>query len=85
MEEKELPGRPNEARPEDGEPFRPWHKQDEHIHIEDGKIDGIHAYGELEELQNILKIIVQKEEQILSKFDNKDDIFLEDVKDFLKL
>jgi hypothetical protein len=85
MEEKELPRRPSEASPEDREPFRPWHKQDEHVHIEDGRIYGIHAYGELEELQNILKVIIQKEEEILNKFDNKGDIFLGDAKDFLKL
>lgn len=39
----QLPQRPEDARSDSGDAFTPWYKEDEHLHVEDGKIQGIHT------------------------------------------
>ena len=85
MEEEKLPSRPSDAKPENNQPFRPWYKLKEHVHVENGKIDGIHAEGTLENLQGLLKKILEKENEVLNKFGDKEDILLEEVKQYLNI
>ncbi len=72
----ELPERPSDARAEEGEAFRPWYKEHEHVHVERGKIQGMHAYGELEDLQTKLTSVLSREVEILKEFGGEEDIDL---------
>lgn len=83
MKEAELPERPLDARLEEGEAFRPWYKQDEHLHIENGRIEGIHARGALEFIQNRLRAYLSREEEIIRAFGGEEDILLPTVDSFL--
>jgi hypothetical protein len=81
--EEELPERPEDSNPAEGEAFRPWYKQDEHLHIEGGKIVGIHARGTLEEVQSRLRAYVTQEARILEHFGGNEDVLLPDADSFL--
>lgn len=83
MEEKDLPERPEDSNPTDGEAFRPWYKQDEHLHIEGGKIVGIHARGALESVQAKLSRYLENEAAILEKFGGEEDILLPEANSLL--
>ncbi len=83
QEASELPVRPADAKPEEGEAFRPWYKEHEHVHVENGRIEGIHAYGELDDLQNKLKNLLSKEKGLLEKFGDKEDINLIEATEFV--
>lgn len=83
MPEHTLPERPEDSNPAEGEAFRPWYKEDEHLHIEDNKIAGIHAHGTLESVQAKLKNYLAHETVILSKFGSTEDILLPEVDAFM--
>lgn len=79
LEEKELPERPAEAKPDEGDSFRPWFKDDEHLHIEDGRIEGIHAKGTLNEVQEVLQKCLEHERALLERFGGQNDVLLKEV------
>jgi len=80
----ELPSRPSDAQPiDEGGEFTPWHKQHQHIHVEDGHIMGIHAKGDLKDLQATLADLVEHEDIVLRRFGNESDISLEAAVDYL--
>jgi len=81
--EEELPERPEDSNPMEGEAFRPWYKQDEHLHIEGGKIVGIHVRGTLEEVQVRLRAYLDQEAKILEHFGGNEDVLLPDADSFL--
>jgi hypothetical protein len=81
--EEELPERPEDSNPTEGEAFRPWYKQDEHLHIENNLIAGIHARGTLESVRARLQGYVQKEPILIAKFAGSEDILLPDADNFL--
>jgi hypothetical protein len=83
MKDLELPSRPEDSNPTKGDAFRPWYKQDEHLHVEGGKIMGIHARGTLETVQSRLHTYLESEPQILEKFGGEEDLLLPKVSDFL--
>ncbi len=85
MDETELPERPEDSNPAEGEAFRPWYKQDKHLHIENGRISGIHAQGTLEAVQSQLREYLQNENRILEHFGSTEDILLPHVEEFLRL
>ncbi len=83
MEEASLPERPEDARPtQNGEVYTPWYKQDEHVHVEEGVIAGIHARGTLEDVRETLSSVLKNEKELLAKFGGKDDILLKDALTF---
>ncbi len=79
MKEEELPERPEDSNPVRGEAFRPWYKQNEHLHIENGAIVGIHARGTLAAVQSRLVSYLGKEPLILEKFGDNEDVLLSDA------
>ncbi len=83
VEEGELPERPDDSNPADGEAFRPWYKQDEHLHIENGAIVGIHGRGTLAEVQQRLRRYLKNESELIQKFGKNEDILLPDLDRFL--
>ena len=83
-EEKDLPQRPEDSNPAEGEAFRPWYKQDEHLHIENGAIVGIHARGTLQAVQARLRGYLAQEAQLLGRFGGNEDVLLPDADNFLK-
>ena len=83
QEAHELPTRPDDAKPDDGAPFRPWYKDDEHIHVENGAIVGLHAFGELNEVQDRLEHYLAHEAHLLHHFGGNDDILAPDADAFL--
>lgn len=83
MKEEELPERPEDSNPTMGEEFRPWYKQDEHLHIENGTIIGIHARGTLDSIRAKLRHYLRKESLILSKFSGTEDVLLPEADEFL--
>ena len=82
--ESELPERPEDAQAAGDQAFTPWYKPDEHLHVEDGKIQGIHARGTLEEVRARLSKYLLSEAAILQEFGGKEDIFLPRVEAFLE-
>lgn len=69
---------------EDGNEYTPWHRLEEHIHIEHGKIDGIHARGDAEEVKKVLDYCLDHETEIIEHFGVKEDnIVLVDVLKYL--
>ncbi len=84
MKEEELSQRPEDSNPTEGEAFRPWYKQDEHLHIEHGVIAGIHARGSLKEVQARLHKYLNRESQIIEKFGGTEDVLLPSVDNFVK-
>ena len=83
QKEEELPERPEDSNPAEGESFRPWYKQEEHLHIENGEITGIHAEGDLETVQARLRLYLENESIILEKFGGDEDQLLPEVDGFL--
>ena len=84
MDPATLPARPEDSRSMQGEnPFTPWYKEDEHVHVEDGKIQGIHFNGSLEAAQNILHACLTREAELLQVFGGNEDILLIDALKFL--
>lgn len=83
MSESELPQRPDDARLAEGETFRPWYKEDDHIHVENGSILGIHAHGELSRIQEQLARMVAHEKELVGRFGGDQDIMLDDALGFL--
>lgn len=85
MKEEELPTRPDDARQvKDGQVFTPWYKENEHVHVEGGKIKGIHAKGTLERVQAILKKVLENESKLLEHFGPEEDMLLEEVLEVLE-
>lgn len=85
LDEVLLPERPADARPtKEDEIYTPWYKEDEHIHVENGIIEGIHARGTLEHVREALSLVLQKEKELLEKFGNEEDILLTDALSFLQ-
>ena len=78
-----LPERPDDARPSLGDEFRPWFKEDEHIHVEEGAITGIHGQGTLASLQARLVGYLEKESELLEHFGGKEDILISRADDLL--
>ncbi len=80
-----FPDRPADAREMiDGNEYTPWHRLDEHIHIEHGKIDGIHARGDIKEVKKVLDYCLKLEKEIIREFGtNEDNILLVDVLKYL--
>ncbi len=83
MPDSELPERPSEAQPTEGDNFRPWFKQEEHIHIESGRIVGIHGSGTLESVQKRLEQYLVRENDLLQHFGGKEDILVSQANSFL--
>ena len=51
---EDLPPRPADAQDADGDPFTPWYETGPHLHRDpDGVVEGIHAFGTLEEVQDL--------------------------------
>ncbi len=84
MQESELPERPKEANPTQGDAFRPWFKQEEHLHIENGKIAGMHGFGTLESVQERLVYYRNHESSLLTRFVTQEDILLSEADLFLR-
>ncbi len=82
--EEELPERPADSNPAEGQAFRPWYKQEEHLHIESNAIKGIHAHGMLQTVQERLHHYLSKEPQILAEFGGSEDVLLPTVDNFLE-
>lgn len=80
-----FPDRPADAREMiDGNEYTPWHRLEEHIHIEHGKIDGIHAMGDATEVKKILEYCLTREDEIIGEFGvSEDNIVLVDVLKYL--
>lgn len=76
MPESELPERPFDAQPTQGDEFRPWFKQEEHIHVENGKITGIHGFGTLASVQERLSGYQTHESALFVHFDGNEDILV---------
>lgn len=80
----DLPARPTDAQPVDeGGEFTPWYKQYQHVHVQNGKITGIHAKGNLKDLQTTLADLIEYEDIVLRHFGNNTDISLEAAIDYL--
>lgn len=46
LTESELEPRPADARPADGDPFRPWYEEKAHVHLDEfgfGDVEGVHV------------------------------------------
>lgn len=84
MPDSQLPERPIDAQPSEGDDFRPWYKQEEHIHVENGRIDGIHGFGTLESVQERLRLYLEREEALLWYFGTSNDILMSEADAFLK-
>ena len=83
-----LPARPADAQDANGDEFRPWFKTTGHLHIEEGKIVGMHNPSlSLEALQASLKKYLRHESALMSRFGEEDievseaDAFLEKLRD----
>jgi len=85
MSESEVGERPSDAQPSNGDPFKPWYKNGEHLHIENQKISGIHAIGTLESVRGRLNRYLKEENRIIKKFGSVHDIFLPDLDQYLVL
>jgi len=83
LPQEELPARPEDARAAEGEAFRPWYKEDEHIHVEEGRITGMHGRGSLESVQTRLRAYLAREADLLGHFGGMDDILVGDADAFL--
>jgi hypothetical protein len=79
MSEHDLPARPADARDDGGDAFTPWRKQREHLHVEDGRISGIHAKGVLEAVRERLEALLEYEALLLKETGGHDDIVLEEA------
>lgn len=53
--------RPVDARPSGGDPFAPWGKTEDHVHVEDGRICGLHFKGSLWDGRGVLEDILRYE------------------------
>lgn len=79
-EADQLPERPEDARLDSGDAFTPWYKEDEHIHVESGKIQGVHLKAEsLDEARNRLQHFLMKETLLISTFGGDEDILIPDA------
>jgi hypothetical protein len=76
-----LEERPVDAQPTDeGAPFTPWYKHEAHLHIEEGRIQGIHAKGSLDEVRALLRHFLKNEAELLEKMaDANSDISLSEA------
>ncbi|MEK7102966.1 MAG: VOC family protein [Patescibacteria group bacterium] len=84
VKQEKLPKRPRDARvAEKGNLFTPWYKEDEHVHIENGSISGVHAKGTLKDVQQVLKRCLKYEKPLLKHFGKKEDIMLKDALKFI--
>ncbi len=46
LAEEELPPRPQDAQPDNGDPFTPWYQKESHAHYdENGSFEGVHFFG----------------------------------------
>ncbi|MFA7308727.1 MAG: hypothetical protein WC045_01500 [Patescibacteria group bacterium] len=84
MDATTLPERPDDSRQmQSGNQFTPWYKEDEHVHVEDGKINGIHFNGPEEDARAILSLCIKHEKELLERFGGHEDILLIDALKFL--
>ncbi len=73
-----LPTRPIDARPASEDLFTPWYKREEHLHVENGSIQGIHARGEnAEEVHGKLQGYLAYEVFLLRACGGAEDISLQ--------
>ena len=85
LPQDQLPERPDDARSDAGDRFTPWYKEDGHLHVEEGKIRGIHAQAEsLEEARTRLVYFLEHEELLLSVFGGMDDILISEAEEAIK-
>lgn len=82
-----LPERPADSREkEEDNEYTPWYRQEEHIHVENGKIDGIHARGNTTEVKKLLNYCLRNESKIIQHFGSREDnIILVDVLKFMAI
>ncbi|MBA3678699.1 hypothetical protein H0W80_00650 [Candidatus Saccharibacteria bacterium] len=79
-----FPKRPKDANKLiENNPYTPWYKQDEHIHIANNHINGIHALGTEDEIKIVLDYCLAHEDLIINHFNSKEDNIL--LIDVLKL
>lgn len=83
MPQADLPERPADAKPTGGDEFTPWFKQEEHIHVEDGAITGMHAHGSLASVQERLAKYLRQEHTLLDHFGGNEDILVSQADEFL--
>jgi len=76
MRVRALPPRPSDARSNRGDPFVPWYKQSEHLHVKKGRIEGIHARGTLEEVRRKLLHYLRNEQLLMKATGGNNDILL---------
>lgn len=80
-----LPERPAGAQAAPDDAFTPWYKQDEHLHVENGAIQGIHARGEsLKNVRTKLDRYLEHEARLIEAFGGTEDILLPEADRFLK-
>ncbi len=80
MPQEELPQRPEDAKPDAGDSYTPWYKEDEHLHVEDGKIQGIHTKAEsLETARERLNYFLTHEALLINAFGGQEDILIPDA------
>lgn len=68
--------RPSDALPAQGDPFTPWYETESHLHIEGGRIVGIHFKGSLWEGRGMLERL-RRYEFLLTGLDPDKDISVE--------
>lgn len=75
---KLLPPRPHDAHPvNQGGPFTPWYREQNHLHIESGRIVSIHAFGTYAEVWSLLCNCLSNEAELLRNCNPDEDMNLQ--------
>ena len=81
-----FPSRPSDSNSDESNPYTPWYRTQEHIHFENGEIEGIHANANLADAQKLLSYCLENEKLIMDKFDTfKEDVELYKVLKYLAI
>lgn len=81
---EQLPERPEDAHTDSGDAFTPWYKNDEHLHVENGSIQGIHTQAATEEeARQRLLFFLGHEATLLEKFGGQEDILIPQAEEVL--
>ncbi len=82
---EQLPERPDDANADSGDFFTPWYKDDEHLHVENGTIQGIHTRAAtVEEARQQLLFFLGHEATLLEKCGGREDILIPQAEEALR-